>query len=43
MKHVAMATLRKACLDGNDRACETLERACESGREEVCQYVPDGA
>jgi hypothetical protein len=40
MKHKEMAELRKECVDGNERACNTLERICESGREEVCQYVP---
>ena len=40
MQHKEMARLRKECLRGNDRACNTLEEICESGREEVCQYVP---
>lgn len=40
MKQEEMAHLRKACVDGNDRACETLERHCEEGRQELCHYVP---
>ena len=40
MKQHAMAKLRRECVEGNDRACETLERVCEGGRDEVCQYVP---
>jgi len=40
MKGKAMADLRKACIDGNDRACETLERIREDGRETACRYVP---
>jgi|AntRauMinimDraft_3_1070383.scaffolds.fasta_scaffold01133_6 hypothetical protein len=35
-----MAQLRKACVDGNDRACDTLEQLCADGRDEVCHYVP---
>ena len=40
MKHRHMAQLRKECIDGNDRACETLEQVCERGYDEACQYVP---
>jgi hypothetical protein len=40
MKQHAMARLRKACVAGNDRACDTLERVCEDGREDACHYVP---
>ncbi len=40
MKQKELALLRKECVTGNDRACNTLERVCEDGREEVCHYVP---
>ena len=40
MNQKNMAQLRKACVDGNSRACDTLEQLCESGQEEVCHYVP---
>jgi len=40
MKQKDMARLRKSCVDGNNRACETLEQLCEAGRTEICHYVP---
>lgn len=40
MKQKELALLRKECVNGNDRACNTLERVCEDGRKEVCHYVP---
>ena len=40
MKQEEMALLRRECVKGNDRACETLERVCEDGYEDACHYVP---
>ena len=40
MKQVALARLRKECVEGNDRACETLKRACEGELADACHYVP---
>jgi hypothetical protein len=40
MKQSELALLRKECVEGNSRACETLEYACANGRTEVCHYVP---
>jgi hypothetical protein len=40
MKQKAMARLRRECVNGNDRACNTLKRVCEDGTTEACHYVP---
>ena len=41
MNEPEMAQLRKECIRGNDRACDTLERVCEDGRTDACLYVPE--
>jgi len=40
MNRKEMAQLRKSCVEGNSRACDTLEQLCESGNAWVCHYVP---
>jgi len=40
MKQKDMARLRKSCVDGNSRACDTLEQLCKAGNDDVCHYVP---
>jgi hypothetical protein len=40
MNQKEMARLRKSCVEGNSRACDTLEQLCEGGYTEICHYVP---
>ncbi|MFB6293278.1 MAG: hypothetical protein ABEH60_03335 [Halonotius sp.] len=40
MDRKELALLRKECVNGNDRACDTLRRVCEDGTEQACHYVP---
>ena len=40
MNRKELSLLRKECVEGNERACETLQRVCADGHENACQYVP---